>query len=624
MDNSQIRWMHELQEKYAAGVCHEFLLYLNINDVVLKGGELKQLKTFLVESAPFDSAKIVAFYNRGTGLRFASDEMDELFFKVIQSLTGLEEENYKLWKNSLPRVLGWFNEILRKPLKDPRIQEALNNSPKRRQKTPRKNQPLIAIVFEFAETLVPADAPSSSEDQDRNNYVIFKDWARDMDIRESRNLIVLVADSLASIAAPLRETASGILPLKILFPDLKERREVIELIRRKYLLRDGDVPNEHLAYLTAGLPAVTIQEMIQEVQYYERPLTSQIVFQKKKKILEEQSGGLIEIKKPIWGMKAIGALKPVKTFIEKVVDALKSDDPLAVPMGILLVGPPGTGKTVFAEALAYEADIPLVILKSIREEWVGRSERNLELAFELIRALAPVIVFQDEIDQQVQARGTVYHGDTGVSARLSARQFEFMSDTSLRGKVVWLAATNRPDLMDPAMLRPGRFDEKIPFLPPKETAERQDIILALLEKMKVKAETENRVFNFDITPEEAFQIAEKLCMYYDKKSGQFKKEKPKHTPEGFEIVPYTGAEIEVILNKAYRIRKEMKEKVLRAEHVEKVVGEILLGQDFLRQRELVELTLQIIDSNEFLSEEYRKQANDLRNKPKKDDVSAYQ
>ena len=139
-----------------------------------------------------------------------------------------------------------------------------------------------------------------------------------------------------------------------------------------------------------------------------------------------------------------------------------------------MTGPAGTGKSAVAEAVAHEAGVNAVVLNLARilGQYVGNSERNLEKALQAIKSLAPTIVFIDEIDQSVSRGGS---GDSGVSNRIFKRLLEFMSDTGNRGQVLFLAATNRPDLLDAALRRPGRFDKKIPFLIPDES-ERAAII----------------------------------------------------------------------------------------------------------------------------------------------------
>lgn len=137
-------------------------------------------------------------------------------------------------------------------------------------------------------------------------------------------------------------------------------------------------------------------------------------------------------------------------------------------MGILFLGPPGTGKTLIAQAFANVCNTNFVKLGNFRSMWVGQSERNLSKALDLIRALSPVIVFMDEIDQSEGSQGEA--GDGGVGKRIFSKLLQFMSDTSLRGKVLWIAASNRPDLIDAALKRAGRFDMTIPFFLPDKQA----------------------------------------------------------------------------------------------------------------------------------------------------------
>lgn len=598
----EIRWVDQFRKQFDARTCHTFLFYLNVNDFVLRERRLETLQGFLQHSHPANKAKIVAYYHRGLRtIEFVNAKMETWFNKLTwePAMAGRRE--------SLSSVFARLDQALHLSCDNPEVKEIFSGEPLK------KDQPLLAVIVDFVDTLSPTDAPSSSSEEDRDIYVTLRSWARDQEIGKNNNLILLITDALTAVPVQLREVGSGISPVKIPIPNLTEREQTIGLFREKYPDLKADVSDDTLAHMTAGLTRSEIRSLVQESVAHKRILTSNEIFLKKKKILEEKSGGLIEIKRPIWGMETIGGLTPVKKFLEDVAAAMENNDALAVPMGILCVGPPGTGKTVTAEALANVIGVPLVILKNIREMWVGQSERNQDFAYELIQALAPVIVFQDEIDQQMQKRGMVFHGDSGVSARLAARQFEIMSDTALRGKIVWFAATNRPDLLDNALLRPGRFDEKIPFLPPVEVVERKEIFNALLIKMAIKAGAERQDFDFEITNREAVELAKKACAYLSKKTNTLCKDKPANFNEDeYEIIPYTGAEIEVILSKAYRLARLASDKILRAEHVRKVMDEYIPGQDLFNQKILVDLALQVIDSEEFLTDHYRKRARDLR------------
>jgi SpoVK/Ycf46/Vps4 family AAA+-type ATPase len=147
-------------------------------------------------------------------------------------------------------------------------------------------------------------------------------------------------------------------------------------------------------------------------------------------------------------------------------------------MGMIFVGPMGTGKTFVAEAFAAECGLTCLKFKNFREKWVGSTEANLEKVLDLVDALGYVLLIVDEADRSLSSGDS----DGGTSSRVIARLKEFMSDTSHRGRVVVLMMTNRPDKLDADLKRPGRFDMKIPFFYPEEPDERERVFRATCRK----------------------------------------------------------------------------------------------------------------------------------------------
>jgi transitional endoplasmic reticulum ATPase len=156
-------------------------------------------------------------------------------------------------------------------------------------------------------------------------------------------------------------------------------------------------------------------------------------------------------------------------------------------MGIILMGPPGTGKSYLAECFSRDCGLLCVKFKPLREMYVGASERNQERAFSAIRALSPVVVMVDESDQQQTSRDSGGGGDSGVTERMRAQSYEFWGDQSLRGKVLRIDLTNRVDLIDSAMRRSGRTDVKIPILMP-DLESRAQIFQVLVKKHKLNTD----------------------------------------------------------------------------------------------------------------------------------------
>ncbi|MEM2724887.1 MAG: AAA family ATPase, partial [Candidatus Nezhaarchaeales archaeon] len=177
----------------------------------------------------------------------------------------------------------------------------------------------------------------------------------------------------------------------------------------------------------------------------------------------------------------IGGLEEAKQALKEAVEwPLKYPEifekaNIKPPRGILLYGPPGTGKTLLAKAVATESEANFVSIKGpeIFSKWVGESERAIREIFRKARQAAPCIVFIDEIDAIAPRRGGDI-GDAHVTDRVVNQLLtELDGIEELRGVVV-IAATNRPDIVDPALLRPGRFDRLI-YVPPPDAKAREEI-----------------------------------------------------------------------------------------------------------------------------------------------------
>jgi SpoVK/Ycf46/Vps4 family AAA+-type ATPase len=140
----------------------------------------------------------------------------------------------------------------------------------------------------------------------------------------------------------------------------------------------------------------------------------------------------------------------------------------------------------------------MVELKNFRDKWVGATEGNLETIFRVLKALGQVVVFVDEADQATGRRGGG-DGDSGLSGRVYSMLAQEMADTRNRGRIVWVFATSRPDLLEVDLKRQGRLDVHIPLFPPQDAAGRKELFLALAKKLKLPA-----------TPDDFPEIAAKL------------------------------------------------------------------------------------------------------------------
>jgi transitional endoplasmic reticulum ATPase len=179
----------------------------------------------------------------------------------------------------------------------------------------------------------------------------------------------------------------------------------------------------------------------------------------------EDIGGLSTIKQELqeaveWPLKYLG----VFTYADATP-----------PKGILLYGPPGTGKTLMAKAAANESEANFISIKGpeLLSKWVGESEKGVREIFRKARQAAPCIIFFDELDAIAPTRGD--HGDSHVTERVISQFLTEMDGLEILTNVVVIGATNRPDIIDPALLRPGRFD-RILYVPPPDRESRVQII----------------------------------------------------------------------------------------------------------------------------------------------------
>ena len=194
----------------------------------------------------------------------------------------------------------------------------------------------------------------------------------------------------------------------------------------------------------------------------------------------------VEVPEVHW--EDVGDLEEVKQeLMEAVIWPLKYKDLLGrvdavPPKGILLYGPPGTGKTLLAKAVATESEANFISVKGpeILSKWVGESEKAVREIFRKAKQAAPCVVFFDELDAIAPVRGGGY-GDSHVTERVISQLLTELDGLEELRNVVVIAATNRPDIIDPALLRPGRFDKLI-YVPPPDKSARKEIFSIHLRK----------------------------------------------------------------------------------------------------------------------------------------------
>jgi SpoVK/Ycf46/Vps4 family AAA+-type ATPase len=200
--------------------------------------------------------------------------------------------------------------------------------------------------------------------------------------------------------------------------------------------------------------------------------------------VEKDCDNLIEFIDSKRTLDDVHGQEKLKAWLRQYVALWRQSQLQALPMGYLVCGPVGTGKTFLVECLAGEAGVPVVKIKNFRDKWVGITEGNLEKIFRLLHALGRCFVFIDEADQALGKRDSSPN-DSGLSGWVYSMIAREMSDGSNRGKIVWVLASSRPDLIELDLKRPGRVDVKIPIFPTSTPAEGFALLRVLCQRRGV-------------------------------------------------------------------------------------------------------------------------------------------
>jgi len=456
-------WAREFSEKYYSRSYALFVLYGNVRDLMpfrpQNGTDFLSLEQFL-SSALFGQRDLVLHYDRG-GLSFGNPDSQSDFRRALEGYDSFHGTTYS--KGGLPRnpdaVLNILDNYLRLRISDGRK---------------------IAMVIDFAETIAPAGDVSNMSAEDRNSLVILKRWARNPDFLNADVTICLIAENQSELNPGIVENP-GVASIQVLLPDEGERLEFVRSqLSEQPLPQGSEVSDVLLAKLGAGLKRVQLQSLISHAVENKQPLTLKFLNERKKELIEAESGGLLEFVQSRYDLSYVAGNDQAKKKLQDASAAIRAGATDVLPMGYVICGPVGTGKTFITTCFAGEVGIPAVTLKNFRSMWQGVTEGNLERVLNLLKAMSPIAVIVDEADAQLGDRSS--SGDSGVSNRVFAQIAQFMGNTEYRGKVIWFLLTCRPDLLPVDLKRQGRAEEHIALFYPDTPDERRALLRAMMKK----------------------------------------------------------------------------------------------------------------------------------------------
>jgi AAA+ superfamily predicted ATPase len=460
-------WAAQLAAKYATHFVSQFILHGNVRDLqpMRAGGrvEFLGLRQFLTRSL-FAGRDLVLHYDRAAGLSYANNETASdfaAFMKAYQTMQGPGLATIPVPKDPL-KLFPLIDRYLRTRLAE------------------RKS---LALIIEYAELIAPQSETGAMSEADRASIIYLRNWADDPLFIQADATFCLITEHLSQLNQDLVRNPYAA-PVEIGLPDRDERLEFIgQQAKDREWSKVSALAPETVAELTGGLSRVHIQQMLAEAIRHERQFTLELLMQRKKELIEAECWGLLEFIEPRLNLDLVAGADGAVAELRAAARMLREGRLDVLPMGYLICGPVGTGKTFLVQCFTGEIGVPCVKLLNIRSQWQGVTEANLQKLLAIFRAMGPLGVVVDEADTWIGDRDA--SGDSGTSSRIFGAIAAFMSDTTLRGKVLWFLITARPDLLPADIKRQGRAEEHIPLFHPATAADRQALFEVIVRKNKI-------------------------------------------------------------------------------------------------------------------------------------------
>jgi hypothetical protein len=455
-------WAARLVSLYQSHAANQFLLHGNVNDrFLLDARTLGSLYEFLtrVILPRFD---VVLSYDVGNGVRIEKGS------EIVTKWPAFRENP------ELPRApraaTEWLTRFFRYSANLARLGHESHQ---------------IGFFMKSAHLVAPA-LPGALNYDLSALAMLMRDWAADDQLTRHSLATFLVAENLNDLH-PLLVNHPRAAPIEVPLPSTNELRDALQLLAVEHasVLAEFAPAYDTLAHQLTGTTLTSVENLLRVKTHAHEVLHATDLVSMRKELVEKDSSGLIEFIESKRTLDDFHAQERLKIWLRQDIKLWQMNDVQALPMGYLLCGPVGTGKTYLVECLAGEAGVPVVKLKNFRDKWVGSTEGNLEKIFRLLKGLGRCFVFIDEADQALGKRDAG-SSDSGLSGRIYGMFAEQMSNPANRGRIVWILASSRPDLIEVDLKRPGRIDVKIPIFPTTTAAEGFTLLRALAKRRGVE------------------------------------------------------------------------------------------------------------------------------------------
>lgn len=462
------RWARTLARKYFTKTLSQFVLHGNVRDLVRyeKPGSDQityvGLTHFLAKEL-FAARDIVLFYDRAAGIHFLDHQEAQKDFNL--ALTGHDS--------------AFGTEYAGKRLRNPsQVLPLLDNYFRLRLRSGKR----IACIIDYAETIIPMAEASMYSAEDRSALISLQRWAHDPLFLRHDFTVCLIAENLNDLNQQHVQspwTAEIDIPL----PNENDRLAFTQWSikgRESLFAQHSDLSSEHLAQQTPGLGYTQLRTILADTLENKTHLSFKHMSTLKKSLIEEAAFGMLEFVESKNGLDDVAGHSEAKNHLRHAAHALRHGIHDVMPMGYLVSGPVGTGKTFLITCFANEIGIPMVKLKNFRSQWQGQTEGNLERILHLLEAMPPVAVMIDEADAALGNRSA--EGDSGVSKRVFGQIASFMSKPEHRGRIIFFLITARPDLMPIDLKRQGRAEEHIALFYPSTPEDRLELLQVMMRR----------------------------------------------------------------------------------------------------------------------------------------------
>ncbi len=508
--NLQPIWWLDFRRLFQAGMSHCFIVSGDIHGVTAFHGLSQQV---FLTGALAETREVVACYHPATGITFAKPSMRAVALEILGPAwqpAAATDDPYTAALDAL-HIQATPQDVFasaKKPAQALAILDNLLHAPQAtRYETASDGSTLIhgrvAVVLDQADFIIPMANKAQMPDPRLEVLAMLLAWGHDPILARQQNPILLLAPFVSDLHADVLERSSGYRLIEQPLPDEPTRLAYLrwyqDIHRRDAPIPLLDLDIEDFARTTAGLDLRQIEDVYlagaSDLDHPDGPppgVSRVLVKERKDAIIRQQFKEVVEMLEPLpGGFASLGGMQVFTTWFQhEVIAPLRAGRLREVPRGMLLVGPPGTGKTLLVRAAAWELGFHAiqVHMANILGGIVGASERNLRDIFRLARNLAPTFFFIDEIDASLFANRGEASGSP-VAGNLFGAMLQFLGDTSLRGRVIVVGATNHPERLDPALRRSGRFEVTFPILSP-DAAARGEILTIQASQQETRLASE--------------------------------------------------------------------------------------------------------------------------------------